>query len=77
MDGTDRPGVACRESTSEELWAYRELVRALAVRDLKLRYKQAFFGVAWALIQPLTAAAIFARVVERLAHLPIMGKTRV
>ena len=56
-----------------ELWAYRELARALAARDLKLRYKQTVLGAAWAVIQPVTAALIFAAVFGRLAHLPSEG----
>jgi lipopolysaccharide transport system permease protein len=42
-----------------ELWARRELVLFLALRDFKLRYAQAALGVAWVLIQPLVAAALF------------------
>jgi lipopolysaccharide transport system permease protein len=56
-----------------ELWAYRELALFLALRDLKLRYKQTAFGVAWAIIQPLGAAAIFTIVFGRLAGLPSDG----
>jgi lipopolysaccharide transport system permease protein len=36
-----------------ELWHYRELGVILAWRDIKLRYKQTFLGVAWAVIQPV------------------------
>jgi ABC-type polysaccharide/polyol phosphate export permease len=39
----------------------------LALRDLKARYKQAAFGVAWALIQPLASVAVFTVVFNRLA----------
>jgi lipopolysaccharide transport system permease protein len=56
-----------------EVWRYRELVAALAARDLRLRYRQTFFGVAWAVIQPLAGAAIFAVVFGRLAGLPSDG----
>jgi lipopolysaccharide transport system permease protein len=56
-----------------ELWAYRELALFLALRDLKLRYKQTAFGVAWAIIQPLGAAVIFTIVFGRLAGLPSDG----
>ncbi len=56
-----------------ELWSYRELALFLAVRDLKLRYKQTAFGVAWAIIQPLGAAVIFTIVFGRLAGLPSDG----
>jgi lipopolysaccharide transport system permease protein len=42
-----------------ELWRFRELVYSLAVRDVKLRYKQTALGVAWVLLQPLLAIGIF------------------
>ncbi len=42
-----------------ELWHYRDLLWFLAVRDIKVRYKQTVLGVLWALIQPLAAMAIF------------------
>ena len=42
-----------------ELWQYRELLYFLAWRDVKVRYKQAFFGIAWAILQPLFLMLIF------------------
>lgn len=48
-----------------EIWAYREVASALALRDLKLRYKQTAFGVAWAILQPLGAALVFTLVFDR------------
>lgn len=50
-----------------ELWRYRELVGFLALRDVKVRYKQAVFGGVWAILQPLAGAAIFTVVFSRLA----------
>ena len=41
--------------------------RALALRDLQLRYKQTVFGVGWAVIQPLLAALVFTLVFDRWA----------
>jgi lipopolysaccharide transport system permease protein len=41
------------------LWRYRELVGFLALRDLKIRYKQSLLGPAWALLQPLLTLAVF------------------
>ena len=35
-----------------DLWRFRELFFILALRDISVRYKQTFVGVAWALIQP-------------------------
>lgn len=42
-----------------ELWSYRELAWLFALRGLRLRYRQTFLGIAWALLQPLTAALVF------------------
>jgi lipopolysaccharide transport system permease protein len=56
-----------------EFLAYRELAVSLAVRDLRVRYKQTFFGVAWAALQPLLAVLIFTVVFGRVAHLPTDG----
>jgi lipopolysaccharide transport system permease protein len=57
----------------DELLAYRELIWFLALRDVKVRYKQAVFGGAWAIVQPLAGAAIFTVVFGRLADLPSDG----
>ena len=51
------------------LWAYRELVYFLTWRDIKVRYKQAALGVAWAIIQPVVHMVIFTLIFGRLAGL--------
>jgi lipopolysaccharide transport system permease protein len=56
-----------------ELWAYRELVAFLVWRDVKVRYKRAALGIAWALLQPLMTMVIFTVVFGRLAGLPSEG----
>jgi lipopolysaccharide transport system permease protein len=40
-------------------WQYRELFGVLALRDIKVRYKQTVLGIAWAIIQPLGAMVVF------------------
>ena len=50
-----------------ELWRYRELVYFLAWRDVKVRYKQAALGAAWAILQPLAAMIVFTIVFGRMA----------
>ena len=42
-----------------EIWQYRELFYFFTWRDIKVKYKQTFFGIAWALIQPLFLVLIF------------------
>ena len=42
-----------------ELWRFRELVWAFGFRDLKVRYRQTFVGLAWAVLQPLLTVCVF------------------
>lgn len=53
----------------KDVWDYRELLTTLAGRDLSVRYKQTVLGVAWALIQPLTAVILMTFVFGRLVGL--------
>jgi lipopolysaccharide transport system permease protein len=57
----------------KELWEYRELLYFLTWRDIKIRYKQAALGVAWAILQPLITMVIFSLVFGKLAKLPSGG----
>jgi lipopolysaccharide transport system permease protein len=42
-----------------ELWAYRDLVRNLVIRDLKVRYKNSVLGFMWSLLSPLLMMVVF------------------
>jgi len=56
-----------------DIWAYRELFAMLAWRDFAVRYKQTVIGVAWALIRPALAMAVFTIVFGKIAKLPSQG----
>ncbi len=56
-----------------ELWKFRELVVILALRDIKVRYKQTVLGIAWSVIQPLFLMIIFSLLFGRLANIPSDG----
>ena len=64
-----RPGSGWAGLNLRELWDFRDLLLILAGRDLKLRYRQTALGVAWVVLQPLLAAAIFAFVFGKVAGL--------
>jgi lipopolysaccharide transport system permease protein len=53
-----------------EAWQYRFVVRALVIRDLRLRYRQTLLGATWVLAGPLIAAGLFTLVFGTVAHLP-------
>ena len=56
IEATPRPRL---RQALRELWAFRNTIMAFAERDIRVKYKQAVLGVAWALIQPLAFLAIF------------------
>ncbi len=55
------------------VWKYRELLLFLTLRDIKVRYKQAALGAAWAVVQPILAVAIFTLIFGMFARLPSDG----
>ena len=48
-----------------ELWTHRELLYFLAWRDVKVRYKQAVLGVAWAVLAPVMSVMVFSLIFGR------------
>src|SRR5262245_29406011 len=56
-----------------ELWAYRELLLVLTMRDIKVRYKQTVLGAAWAILQPFTNMVVFTLFFGHLAKMPSDG----
>jgi lipopolysaccharide transport system permease protein len=54
----------------KDLWRYRELFVFLAWRDILVRYKQAVFGILWALFRPLLSMLVFATLFGKIANLP-------
>src|SRR6185369_17618806 len=42
-----------------ELWTHRELLYFLVWRDVKVRYKQAILGIAWAVLAPVLSVVVF------------------
>jgi lipopolysaccharide transport system permease protein len=56
-----------------ELWRFRELAFRILWRDIKVRYKQTFVGVAWALIQPFLTMVVFTFIFGRFAGFPSDG----
>jgi lipopolysaccharide transport system permease protein len=53
-----------------ELWHYRELLWTLVWRDVSVRYKQTFLGIAWAILVPAFTALIYVIVFGKFANFP-------
>jgi ABC-type polysaccharide/polyol phosphate export permease len=66
---TPEPGIYFAEHCSSgpllTLFQYRELLRQLVIREVKLRYKRSVLGFAWTVLNPLFAMAIFTMVFSR------------
>ena len=55
------------------VWRYRELLSILVARDIRVRYRQAALGAAWALIQPIFTVFIATIVFGHFAKMPSDG----
>jgi len=56
-----------------ELWRFRELFGFLAWRDILLRYKQTYLGVAWVVLQPVVTMVVFTLLFGRFGKFPSHG----
>ena len=56
-----------------EVWRARGLVRTLAERDFRVRYKQAFLGLAWTVLTPFALMVVFTLFFQRLAKVDTGG----
>jgi ABC-2 type transport system permease protein/lipopolysaccharide transport system permease protein len=56
-----------------ELWHSRALIRTLAERDLRVRYKQAVLGFIWAVISPFVLMVVFSLFFQRVAKIDTHG----
>ena len=53
-----------------ELWHYRELFYFFSWRDIKVKYKQTYLGIVWALLQPLGMMMIFTLLFSKSLKIP-------
>jgi lipopolysaccharide transport system permease protein len=67
------PGSAPLLQYGRDLWHHRDLIRVLALRDIKLRYRQTALGASWVILQPLLSAGILGFVFGKVAKLPTDG----
>ena len=65
-----RPGARWRGLGFGDIWEARQLVWGFGLRDIKLRYKQTFLGVAWVILQPLLGAGLLTAVFGYIAGIP-------
>lgn len=56
-----------------ELWRARSLVQTLVERDLRVRYKQAYLGFAWALAAPVATLVVFIFLFQEVVEVETSG----
>jgi lipopolysaccharide transport system permease protein len=56
---TIRPSRGWASLNLRALWKYRELLYFMVWRDIKVRYKQAVLGIAWAVLLPVVNIIVF------------------
>jgi lipopolysaccharide transport system permease protein len=55
------------------MWEYRELLYFLVWRDIKIRYRQTFLGIAWGILQPVLMMVVFTIIFGRFVGIPSDG----
>lgn len=70
---TVEPTTGWRSLQLGELIRSRELLYFLAWRDVKVRYRQTAFGVAWVLLQPVILMVVLYILFSRVAHVDSEG----
>jgi lipopolysaccharide transport system permease protein len=68
-----KPKKGIRLVNIKELYEYRELLTVLALKDIKVRYKQTIFGGLWAIAQPLITMVVFSIFFGEIANVPSEG----
>ena len=65
-----RPASGWPHLDVRELWHYRELMFRLVWRDIVVRYKQTFLGVAWSVLVPALTTTVYVSVFGKFANFP-------
>jgi lipopolysaccharide transport system permease protein len=64
-----KPIPSWRKIDFRELWAYRELLVMLIIRDVQGKYRQSALGFLWAIIPPVVQMVVFTIIFGRVAKL--------
>ena len=68
-----RPPSGWPELDLPAVWRRIDIVYILGLRDIKVRYKQSFAGITWAVIQPLITMFVFTAVFDGVVKVPTGG----
>ena len=63
--------IASIASNTAALWHYRELLRELVVRNLKVKYQRSVLGFVWTFLNPLATVVILTVVFSFIVRIPV------
>lgn len=72
---TLRPRRGMQSIELAKLWRFRELLWFLALRDIKVRYKQTALGALWAVVQPFVMMVVLSTFLGRVIDINMEDKT--
>jgi lipopolysaccharide transport system permease protein len=64
-------GSATKPSRLSQVWRYRELLRGMIIRNLKVKYQRSLLGFVWTLINPLLTVVILVLVFSHVVRIPM------
>jgi ABC-type polysaccharide/polyol phosphate export permease len=62
---------AHRRYTPADLWRFREMLRSLVVRNLKVKYQRSLLGFVWTLLNPLLTLGVLVAVFDVVVKIPV------
>lgn len=71
MVSTGWPELDARSSRVRQVWRYRELLRGLVVRNLKVKYQRSLLGFVWTLVNPLLTVTILVLVFSHVVRIQV------
>jgi lipopolysaccharide transport system permease protein len=60
-----------RPSVFVEIWRFREMLRSLVIRNLKVKYQRSILGFLWTLLNPLLTVGILIAVFSYVVRIPV------
>ena len=71
MVSSSWPELAARSPRLGQVWRYRELLRGLVVRNLKVKYQRSLLGFVWTLVNPLLTVTILVLVFSHVVRIQV------
>ncbi|HZN96516.1 MAG TPA: hypothetical protein VFB61_02195, partial [Gemmatimonadales bacterium] len=66
-----RAGSSEAPSRLGRLWRFRELLRSLVIRNLKVKYQRSLLGFVWTMLNPLLTVGILVLVFSHVVRIPL------